>query len=86
MGANVPGKPRIFLPYVGGLDNYRVLCDKEASQGYPCFSFSKKSVYPIQLQLHIVTYDDITLRHTPPKHSPTKLRKWKGNNPSCPRT
>ena len=23
MGANVPGKPRVFLPYVGGVDAYR---------------------------------------------------------------
>ena len=27
MGANVPGKPRVFLPYVGGVDNYRRVCD-----------------------------------------------------------
>ena len=23
MGANVPGKPRVFLPYIGGVDGYR---------------------------------------------------------------
>ena len=23
MGANVPGKPRVFLPYIGGVDAYR---------------------------------------------------------------
>ena len=23
MGANVPGKPRVFLPYIGGVDKYR---------------------------------------------------------------
>ena len=27
MGANVPGKPRVFLPYVGGVGTYRELCD-----------------------------------------------------------
>ena len=27
MGANVPGKPRVFLPYVGGVDAYRQACD-----------------------------------------------------------
>nr|MBA3605251.1 alpha/beta hydrolase fold domain-containing protein [Acidimicrobiia bacterium] len=27
MGANVPGKPRVFLPYVGGVDMYRGICD-----------------------------------------------------------
>ena len=28
MGANVPGKPRVFLPYVGGVDAYRAACDE----------------------------------------------------------
>jgi acetyl esterase/lipase len=28
MGANVPGKPRVFLPYVGGVDRYRATCDE----------------------------------------------------------
>jgi cation diffusion facilitator CzcD-associated flavoprotein CzcO/acetyl esterase/lipase len=34
MGANVPGKPRVFLPYVGGVDRYRQVCDEVAAQGY----------------------------------------------------
>jgi cation diffusion facilitator CzcD-associated flavoprotein CzcO/acetyl esterase/lipase len=34
MGANVPGKPRVFLPYIGGVDNYRGACDEVASQDY----------------------------------------------------
>ena len=33
-GANVPGKPRVFLPYVGGLGNYTEICDKVAAEGY----------------------------------------------------
>ncbi len=33
-GANVPGKPRVFLPYVGGLGNYTVICDQVAADGY----------------------------------------------------
>ena len=33
-GANVPGKPRVFLPYVGGLGNYTVICDQVAAEGY----------------------------------------------------
>ncbi len=28
MGANVPGKPRVFLPYIGGVDGYRTICDE----------------------------------------------------------
>ena len=34
MGANVPGKPRVFLPYVGGLDGYRKACDEVVQAGY----------------------------------------------------
>lgn len=34
MGANVPGKPRVFLPYVGGVDFYRTTCEKVASEDY----------------------------------------------------
>ena len=34
MGANVPGKPRVFLPYIGGVDTYRATCDRVRDQGY----------------------------------------------------
>ncbi len=34
MGANVPGKPRVFLPYPGGVDRYRVACDEVVARGY----------------------------------------------------
>ena len=37
MGANIPGKPRVFLAYLGGLHNYRDRCDKIAEDGYPGF-------------------------------------------------
>jgi cation diffusion facilitator CzcD-associated flavoprotein CzcO len=37
MGANVPGKPRTFLPYIGGVGEFRRLCDEEAAGGYPGF-------------------------------------------------
>jgi cation diffusion facilitator CzcD-associated flavoprotein CzcO/acetyl esterase/lipase len=33
MGANVPGKPRVFLPYIGGVDGYRRACDEVAGRG-----------------------------------------------------
>ena len=39
MGANVPGKPRVFLPYVGGVDRYRKACDEVVSRGYLGFAF-----------------------------------------------
>ena len=38
MGANVPGKPRIFLPYVGGVGAYRQICDEVAADGYRGFA------------------------------------------------
>ena len=34
MGANVPGKPRVFLPYVGGVDGYRAACDEVVNNDY----------------------------------------------------
>ena len=34
MGANVPGKPRVFLPYIGGFDSYRKACDETVELGY----------------------------------------------------
>jgi cyclohexanone monooxygenase len=42
MGANVPGKPRLFMPYVGGVGNYRGLCDEIAADGYRGFHFDGK--------------------------------------------
>jgi cyclohexanone monooxygenase len=38
MGANVPGKPRVFLPYIGGLPLYRQKCDQVAANGYEGFA------------------------------------------------
>jgi cation diffusion facilitator CzcD-associated flavoprotein CzcO/acetyl esterase/lipase len=37
MGANVPGKPRVFLPYVGGVDAYRRACDEVVEKGFVGF-------------------------------------------------
>jgi cation diffusion facilitator CzcD-associated flavoprotein CzcO/acetyl esterase/lipase len=38
-GANVPGKPRVFLPYVGGVDTYRRVCDEVVRREYLGLSF-----------------------------------------------
>ena len=40
MGANVPGKPRIFMPYIGGVGVYRQKCDEIAAAGYVGFTLS----------------------------------------------
>lgn len=37
MGANVPGKPRVFMPLVGGFPAYAEHCAQVAQQGYPGF-------------------------------------------------
>lgn len=38
MGANIPGKPRIFMPYIGGVGAYRRICDEVAAKGYEGFA------------------------------------------------
>ncbi|TCK22004.1 flavin-containing monooxygenase [Pseudonocardia endophytica] len=40
MGANIPGKPRLFLPYVGGVGVYREKCDQVAADGYTGFELA----------------------------------------------
>jgi cyclohexanone monooxygenase len=46
MGANVPGKPRVFLMYIGGLDRYVERCDQIVSDGYVGFNFSSARLFP----------------------------------------
>jgi cyclohexanone monooxygenase len=41
MGANIPGKPRLFMPYVGGVHNYKKKCDAVARNGYEGFTLSR---------------------------------------------
>jgi cyclohexanone monooxygenase len=36
-GANIPGKPRVFTPYLGGVGPYRARCDAVAAAGYEGF-------------------------------------------------
>jgi cyclohexanone monooxygenase len=40
MGANIPGKPRIFMPYIGGVGVYRRICDDVAARGYEGFAIT----------------------------------------------
>ena len=40
MGANIPGKPRVFMPYIGGVGAYREICDEVAAKGYTGFRLS----------------------------------------------
>ena len=40
MGANVPGKPQIFMPYIGGVGLYRQICNDVAAKGYEGFAMT----------------------------------------------
>ncbi|WP_352583577.1 NAD(P)/FAD-dependent oxidoreductase [Mesorhizobium sp. M0088] len=42
LGVNVPGKPAVFMPYVGGLPTYQKICDDVANEGYRGFSIGKR--------------------------------------------
>jgi cyclohexanone monooxygenase len=37
VGANIPGKPRVFMPYVGGCGTYRRECEEVVERGYAGF-------------------------------------------------
>lgn len=37
MGANIPGKTRVFMPYIGGVGAYRQICEQVAANGYRGF-------------------------------------------------
>jgi cyclohexanone monooxygenase len=41
MGANIPGKPRIFMPYIGGVGPYRQICNEVAAKGYEGFVMTR---------------------------------------------
>ena len=40
MGANVPGKPRVFYPYVGTVRDYRKRCDDVMAKNYRGFALA----------------------------------------------
>jgi cyclohexanone monooxygenase len=40
MGANIPGKPQIFMPYIGGVGVYRQICNDVAARGYEGFAMT----------------------------------------------
>ncbi len=41
MGANIPGKPQIFMPYIGGVGVYRQICNDVAARGYEGFAMTR---------------------------------------------
>lgn len=46
MGANIPGKTRVFMPYVGGVGVYREICDEVARDGYRGFTLTGPGASP----------------------------------------
>jgi cyclohexanone monooxygenase len=46
MGANVPGKKRVFMPYVGGVGLYRERCAEIAANGYEGFALGAEDKQP----------------------------------------
>jgi cation diffusion facilitator CzcD-associated flavoprotein CzcO len=40
LGANIPGKPRVFMPYAGGMVRYREICAEVVKHGYKGFALS----------------------------------------------
>jgi cation diffusion facilitator CzcD-associated flavoprotein CzcO len=40
LGANIPGKPRVFMPYAGGMARYRGICEHVAANGYQGFALT----------------------------------------------
>jgi len=45
MGANIPGKPRVFMPYVGGVQSYVAKCNEIVAKGYEGFEMSEGGRY-----------------------------------------
>ena len=41
LGANIPGKPRVFMPYPGGVGAYRLKCDEVTQEDYHGFTLSR---------------------------------------------
>ena len=40
LGANIPGKPQVFMPYAGGLPRYRKVCENIKNNNYKEFSLN----------------------------------------------
>ena len=48
MGANIPGKPRVFMPYVGGNALYQTEIDEVAEKGYTGFQLFSGQASPVR--------------------------------------
>ena len=46
LGANIPGKPRVFMPFIGGFGVYGAILDEVAASGYKGFAFDSVDAQP----------------------------------------
>ena len=62
-GANIPGKPRSFMPYAGGMARYKAICNNISDQNYIGFNLGNKKrgeVYrPPKISVDILAEDVI---------------------------
>tara|TARA_Y100001960_G_scaffold312462_1_gene374168 strand:- start:4111 stop:5820 length:1710 start_codon:yes stop_codon:yes gene_type:complete len=60
-GANIPGKPRVFMPYAGGMGRYKAICNDVARQNYIGFKLGNndkgKTYIPPKLSVDILVED-----------------------------
>jgi hypothetical protein len=42
MGANIAGKARVFMPYLGGFGAYKRICDEVTSTGFDGFVLTSR--------------------------------------------
>lgn len=54
LGANVPGKPRVFMPYAGGMVRYRNIAADIAKDGYRGFEIDGEAASGVALPQDIV--------------------------------
>jgi len=45
MGDDVPGKPRVFMPYSGGVRGYRRILERVVADGYEGLTMSRSCEY-----------------------------------------
>ncbi len=43
LGSNIPGKPRVFMPYVGGFARYEAICEEVAASDYRGFVMQRET-------------------------------------------
>jgi cyclohexanone monooxygenase len=55
VGANIPGKPTVFMPYVGGVGAYRKICDDVAAKGYEGFRETESGTIETKTEQAIAT-------------------------------